>query len=772
MLKARCSQQKIKNMKKTLLLTLALLLSVTIFAQNESVILRETFDSMSIPTGWTTSDNSTDNWLISTTNRAGGEANELIFNSDPKVSGVSRIITTPVNLTELSSITVSFRHFFDKKSLLGLIGIATSSNNGQTWNSVWSQTYSETGQYDVIKSISTPDMGKDNVLFCIYFQGNSTNINSWYFDDLEINSLVPVDAKAQSIDLGNIIPAGNNVVSFSVQNTGSEVISSFEAEFKMNGETITESFKTELAQYETKQFAFEKPINLTPDNYNSELTITSVNGQDDQNTVNNIVRKNICVALNKTQRLPMFEHFSSSTCSSCVPLERTMQELRDNNPGKYVYTKYVMNWPSPGDPYFTEEGGIRKNFYNVGGVPFLAYNGIGRSNKAVTQEELDKIYNSPAFIEIKGSFNTEGNNINIITDIMSYIDINNVKVHVSVNEKTTTDNFTYDYGLKEFHHVMMKMFPNAEGATIDFKAGEYQRFEFTHDMSNTFNEEIEDLEIAVWIQDIDTKEILNSRYLYEYCEHPYPVQNLQLTNSDNLQISWEAPEKATPLAYNLYVNNELALENTTELSYTIENADGFYGIEVVALYENDITSIGVAENIIVGCNAPININYILETFTQDFDYKHKVTLTWDEVDEADFYTVYVNGEKLSDVNETTFITGFDNNGTYVYTVTSNCNSVESEHSEECIIFLEITGIDENISTMEIYPNPVNDNLNIVTEAEIEDVVVYDIYGRHQVTETPSHQGNLTIDLSNLKSGIYFVKINTEKSNIVKRIIKQ
>jgi hypothetical protein len=49
--------------------------------------------------------------------------------------------------------------------------------------------------------------------------------------------------------------------------------------------------------------------------------------------------------------------------------------------------------------------------------------------------------------------------------------------------------------------------------------------------------------------------------------------------------------------------------------------------------------------------------------------------------------------------------------------------------------------------------------------------IYDVYGRRQVTETPSHQGNLVIDLSELKSGIYFVKINTNEGNIVKRIIK-
>ena len=678
-------------MKKTLLFTLALFISTVAFSQSRSVVLRETFDSTSLPTGWTTTSNSTDNWTISQTNRAGGEANELKFNTNPKVSGASRIITNPVDLSGMTTITVSFRHFFDKKSVSGLIGIATSSNNGQTWNSAWTQTYSSAGQYDVITKIKTSDVGKNNVLFCLYFQGNSNNVNAWYFDDLEITSLETIDAKAQSIDMGETLPAGNNDIVFSIQNIGADTITSFEAKFNMNGETITETFETKLAQYKTAQFTFEKKIYLTPNVYDSEIVITSVNGQEDQNIVNNTLHKEIRVALNKTQRLPMIEHFSSSTCASCVPLDGTIKELLANNPNKYVYTKYVMNWPTyididgdgrpDGDPYYTAEGGIRKNFYNVGSVPFLAYNGIGRSNKAIIQEEIDEIYNIPAFIDIKGSFNTEGQNISIVTDIMSYIDINNVKVHFSINEKITTGN-TGSNGLKEFHHIMMKMFPDAQGSTANFKAGEYQRFEFSYDMSNTFVEEIEDLEVAVWIQDIDTKEILNSRYLYEYCEHPYPVQNLQLTNADNIQISWEAPEQGNPIGYNLYVNNELTLENTTELSYIVEDIEGFFGVEVVALYENDLRSIGVAKE-------------------------------------------YTFGESIIENNDI------------------KCN---------------------------IYPNPVNNKLYIETEVEIEDVVVYDIYGRQQKLSAVSSQLSV-IDLSNLNAGIYIIKINTKEGNIVKQFIK-
>ena len=75
------------------------------------------------------------------------------------------------------------------------------------------------------------------------------------------------------------------------------------------------------------------------------------------------------------------------------------------------------------------------------------------------------------------------------------------------------------------------------------------------------------------------------------------------------------------------------------------------------------------------------------------------------------------------------------------------------------------------NNISVYPNPVNDRLYIVTEEEVEDVVVYDIYGRHQQLSTVSCQPSV-IDVENLKSGIYFVKINTDKGNIVKRIIKQ
>ena len=96
-------------------------------------------------------------------------------------------------------------------------------------------------------------------------------------------------------------------------------------------------------------------------------------------------------------------------------------------------------------------------------------------------------------------------------------------------------------------------------------------------------------------------------------------------------------------------------------------------------------------------------------------------------------------------------------------VTSDMNVVANFAIQE--------GIEELMSSIRFYPNPVADKLYVVVEVEIDEIGVYDIYGRRQVTETPSHQGDLSVDVSELNSGIYFVKVKTENGNVVKRIVK-
>ena len=149
-----------------------------------------------------------------------------------------------------------------------------------------------------------------------------------------------------------------------------------------------------------------------------------------------------------------------------------------------------------------------------------------------------------------------------------------------------------------------------------------------------------------------------------------------------------------------------------------------------------------------------------------------IIVTWDFVENAKSYNVYRNDELIENVKGTNYMDeGLEYNTEYCYTVRAIGDEVESALSEKVCVKTLGEGIEELTSSVNIYPNPVQDKLYIEAEAEIEDVVVYDVYGRRQVTETPSHQGNLSVDVSDLNSGVYFVKVVTENGNIVKRIIK-
>ena len=589
-------------MKKTLLLTIALLLSIAAFAQSRGIILNETFDSASLPEGWTTSEGAEENWIISQTNNAGGSANELQLSWWPVIYGSSRVMTTPVNLSGINEVVVSFSHYLDNQINEYTLSIATSTD-GNDWNTAWSQTYGETGLYEVEQLISTPDMGNENVYFSIFYEGSSFTMNGWYFDNFQISTQDNLDIELLSVDMTEMLNYGFHDVRFTVQNTGSTTIESVEATFKdffNNGNIVTETFEVNIESLEKQELTFTEKAYLAPGTYVMPIEIVSVNGTDDSNDGNNFIEKEINVGMGLTQKIPMIESFSSSTCGYCVEANIMMNEVLEANPGRYTYTKYPVNFPGTGDPYYFNEVAGRAGYYQVSSAPEFYLDGSLQEYNIVTQEALDESYNTPSFVNIRGTFNVDDNTINITADFMSYIKMENVRAFVSVNEKTTTENASSN-GETEFHHIMMKMLDSPTGNVVNINAGEYQRLEFTHDMSSTNVEEMNDLEVALWLQNYETGEIYNSHFAYENSEHAYPVQNLRsaiVGDCITLHIDWDAPEEGTPVGYNIYVNGELIEENFTGNSYSdVTIAGDLYDdkhvhiAEVVAVYENGMTSV-------------------------------------------------------------------------------------------------------------------------------------------------------------------------------------
>ena len=158
-----------------------------------------------------------------------------------------------------------------------------------------------------------------------------------------------------------------------------------------------------------------------------------------------------------------------------------------------------------------------------------------------------------------------------------------------------------------------------------------------------------------------------------------------------------------------------------------------------------------------------------------------IRISWTNVKNASAYKVYRNGNEVANITETYYLdTNLDDNTKYCYNVTALNGDLESEKSEEvCATTLENKPIipdginDEDITSFTIYPNPVENELFIATELRVEEISIYDIYGRETMRQQVNKSTNQqVIDVADLNSGVYFVKIVTNEGEAVKRFVKK
>jgi len=81
--------------------------------------------------------------------------------------------------------------------------------------------------------------------------------------------------------------------------------------------------------------------------------------------------------------------------------------------------------------------------------------------------------------------------------------------------------------------------------------------------------------------------------------------------------------------------------------------------------------------------------------------------------------------------------------------------------------LAVQEISAKADPLKVYPNPVQDILNILSEKKILSVAVYSVAGQ-LVTTKVINDTKGTVDMSTLKSGVYLVKINST-DNVVKTV---
>jgi hypothetical protein len=135
--------------------------------------------------------------------------------------------------------------------------------------------------------------------------------------------------------------------------------------------------------------------------------------------------------------------------------------------------------------------------------------------------------------------------------------------------------------------------------------------------------------------------------------------------------------------------------------------------------------------------------------------------------------IYCNEDKIaSNIASTTYLHEQPVGEKQCYRVEVNCveGGVSPLSKEFCISGQGIGNYGQT-GNFTIYPNPAKNELKITNyELRITNVEVFDVYGRNVLPHTAHHTPHTTLDISDLTSGIYFVKITTEQGIITKKVI--
>jgi hypothetical protein len=498
-------------MKKIYLV--ALLLSVSCWLSAQTLIYEDFSGGTMPPTGWTI-DAHAANWSVEATANAGGTAPEAQMYYDPSFNAISRLISPAIDMTGFTSVKLMFKHFMDDYAGTGYsFGVATRHGAG-TWNTVWSM--SPTGNVGPelrMVDIANGDVGASDFQFCIYFSGNSYNMDYWYIDDIELFVPYGSDASMTKITTPSYIGADAPVEGV-LTNLGLNQITSVDVSWQVaDGPVNTTTFSGLAINFsESFNFSCNDLFHYPVGGYLLNVWVASVNGGDDQNPINNLLTKNLSVYSYSTARKPSFEEFTSSTCAPCASFNTSFNPWTEEHAEEITLVKYQMNWPGAGDPYYTAEGGVRRNYYGVSYVPWPQCNGayVDYTIGAV-QAAFDEAITKPGIAKIASTHSLEGTVITVNATILPFANFTDFRAHIIVIENVTTGNVSSN-GETEFHHVMMKMMPDANGTVMNMNDRVPVTLTETVDLSGTNIEEFDDLSVVVLFQDYNSKEIFQSEY--------------------------------------------------------------------------------------------------------------------------------------------------------------------------------------------------------------------------------------------------------------------
>jgi len=373
--------------------------------------------------------------------------------------------------------------------------------------------------------------------YYIGFHVYSGRANATMLDDVIVYEVFKNDVGVAQLNLKSWIPDTNNyTISGKIRNYGLDTITSCKINYRINNGTVYTHDLSDFNLIPDNELDFIFPETVVPVIGKHTITVwtSEPNGKTDSNPLNDdfIFQYKVFDTKNSFPLCPLLEGFTSSTCGSCPTPNTYLKNLLASNKRPYVLIKYQDAGPGVGDPYYTMEAGVKYSFYQIPGPPYLAVNGTQKMNTdLITNTILQTLQDTYTSIKMDAEYTIEGQKVKakVTIDPRESLQVNNLRLFMAIVEKRTTNNKKTN-GETEFIQVMKKFMPDADGISIGaLTAGtlvvQEQEWEFqgkyrlpaNGQSANIINHNIEhsvenfcNLEVVVWLQNMQTKEIYQS----------------------------------------------------------------------------------------------------------------------------------------------------------------------------------------------------------------------------------------------------------------------
>ena len=255
--------------------------------------------------------------------------------------------------------------------------------------------------------------------------------------------------------------------------------------------------------------------------------------------------------------------------------------------------------------------------------------------------------------------------------------------------------------------------------------------------------------------------------------------NYVVNKRESISIDWDAASLAE--SYKLYRNGELLASGITSTHYVDADVEeGDYCYTATAVYhfvESPESNEACIEVFVCRTAENIDIAYIWEDETH-----YGTLLTWDKnegtQDDMTRYNIYKgigthNLELIASVDYDPELSHYEyydesaETGEYYYRIGSYYENRDTECFTD-ILNVEITGIIEMNTDINVYPNPAKDEITLEGKG-ISHVRIVNTFG--QIVYNAKVEGEqIRIDLSGFAKGIYMMHIEANGGQTVKKIV--